>query len=419
MRVLFVQNTRFLNGQGGTEKICTFLANGFFDAGHQVEIATNENVLGKSVFFLNSKIPINNVYDSKNNIKVLYKINSYRGYNPLYWMIEKFKKKYRKHCNRKITKKCSASGGVYLHNLAERSRMWSSFFAENSFDLIITMSITSLLEISYLNHLTAPIINSTNGRPDYDYSELLWFREEAEKNALKAAYRNLKGIQVLFESYTDYLPNTFSGTTKVIPNPVAKIPEEEAVDHYQLKKRYTIVHVGSLVTSCKQQDVAIEIFSEIAHIYPNWDLHFWGTGDDYNQLSSLIAIHNLNNRVFLNGYTSSPLEKMKESDVFLFPSKYEGFPLSLMEAMSVGLPVLGFSYCSGVNELITDGENGFLCKDRKEMTNRLQMLLSDSTLRAEMGRKAYLFSKIFKPQEVLDKWLTFAENIVREKANQP
>ena len=54
---------------------------------------------------------------------------------------------------------------------------------------------------------------------------------------------------------------------------------------------------------------------------------------------------------------------VSNASVCAFPSKYEGFPLALTEAMSAGLPCVGFKSCTGVNGLIVDGENGFLVED--------------------------------------------------------
>ena len=50
MKILLIQHLYFLNGSGGTEKICTFLANGFDGLGHEVEIATCQNIKGRPVF---------------------------------------------------------------------------------------------------------------------------------------------------------------------------------------------------------------------------------------------------------------------------------------------------------------------------------------------------------------------------------
>lgn len=58
MKILLVQHLNFINGSGGTEKICSFLANDFALNGHEVEIATNQDISGKPVFPLHGNIKV-------------------------------------------------------------------------------------------------------------------------------------------------------------------------------------------------------------------------------------------------------------------------------------------------------------------------------------------------------------------------
>ncbi len=64
MKIVLIQHLGFLNGQGGTEKICSFLANGFAAEGHEVTIATCENIKGEAVYPLKEGIKVVNIYNS-------------------------------------------------------------------------------------------------------------------------------------------------------------------------------------------------------------------------------------------------------------------------------------------------------------------------------------------------------------------
>ena len=64
----------------------------------------------------------------------------------------------------------------------------------------------------------------------------------------------------------------------------------------------------------------------------------------------------------MKGSTNDVPDVLRQGDIFAFPSAYEGFGLSLAEAMSMGLPAVGYKSCSAVNELIVDGKNGFCVK---------------------------------------------------------
>lgn len=404
MKVLLIQHRNFLNGPGGTEKICSFLANNFAKSGHEVEIATNENIVGKAVFPLENNVKVTNIFNTDVIQKNLYVYINYKGKNPIKWVLFKLRKKKEKFLNKLLCMKMGGIEGIYKFNLKQRSEAWKCFIDESSPDLIITMSISSLLEITYQNMYEIPLVNSVNGRPDYDYSDILWSRNNFEMFLLKESYKNLSAIQILFDNYRSYLPDEFASKCITIPNPVIQIEKKDTVNHLEIKERYKIVNVASLVMECKQQHLAIDIFMMIADRFPKWDLHFWGRGSDHDLLKEKVEAFGLTDRIFFNGFTENPLSELKKSDIFIFPSKFEGFPLALTEAMSVGLPCIGFESCSGVNELIKHLENGLLAKDKGQMRDYLEILMRNHLFRQSLGECAYLSVKQYDEKEVFKKW---------------
>lgn len=95
----------------------------------------------------------------------------------------------------------------------------------------------------------------------------------------------------------------------------------------------------------------------------------------------------------IRGFQPNPYKYMAEAKVLLMSStKSEGFPLSPMEAMSLGVPIV----CTGVGglkELVVDGENGFICEDIDSMENALKLLLTDKSLWRQMSDKAIMTAK--------------------------
>ena len=413
MKILIVQANQFLNGSGGTEKICSFLANGFVEMQHQVEIATNENISGKAIFPLHESIKVTNIYDASIRQKLPIPYFNYQGKNPFLWVKFKLKKKYSKVLNKLIYENKNRKDEFYEFNLRQKSIAWKKYIDTIKPDLIVTMTIGSLLEMSYQNNYNIPIIDSVNGRPDHDFTDVLWYRSEIDMRSLKQSYENLDGIQILFDSFKPFLPDTFKGKCVTIPNPIQQVESTEIVDHKIAKKRYKICNVGSLVMSHKQQNITIKVFTEIAEKYPDWDLCFWGIGHDYELIKDKIEKAKLENRIFLKGFTENPLEELKKSDIFIFPSRHEGFPLALGEALSAGLPSLGFRNCPGVNELIEHGKNGFLANDQSELKNNLEKLIQDNELRQKFGENAHLSMKKYAPETVLKQWEAFINNLVK------
>ncbi|MGH2623966.1 MAG: glycosyltransferase, partial [Sphingobacterium sp.] len=226
------------------------------------------------------------------------------------------------------------------------------------------------------------------------------------------------GIQILFESYHQFLPNEFQGIAQSIPNPIDQSLESQIVEHQKKKDRYKIINLASLNTSCKQQHLAISVFAAIQDQYPDWDLEFWGIGDDQVELAALIQQYSLSDRVFLRGFTDRPGEILLQSDIFLFLSKYEGFPLALGEAMSAGLPCIGLADCSGVNELIIDQQTGFLVNNLHEAEKVLVSLIADANLRTEMGRAGHERMKNYQEQRVFKGWEALIQRVIQDSENK-
>ena len=414
MKILIIQHKNFLNGNGGTEKIACFLANHFSSIGRNVEVATNENTSGNVLFPLNKEVKISNIFTDSLNQIYIFPLYNYKGKNPFLWLKYKVQKKYRKFLNSIIYRQNGGKDNIYKYNLRQRAVLWKNYIDKTKPDVIITMSIESLLEITYQNHYDIPIINSTNGRPDYDYTDILWYRSRVDMASLENSYQYLSAIQILFENYKEFLPENYSGKISVIGNPVPKIDDDKIVNHQREKEKYKIIHIGSLNISCKQQDLLIRIFSRISQKYPQWELHLWGIGKDYDILYQQIEKLKLNTKVFLNGFTDAPLDKLKEADIFVFPSKYEGFPLALTEAMSMGLAVVGFSYCSGVNRLIEHSENGFLADNEEQMEQYIKDFIEYRSLREEFGKNAHDAMKMFQPEKIKRQWEELLDNILNK-----
>lgn len=417
MKILLIQHLYFLNGIGGTEKICSLLANVLISSGYQVEIATNDNVIGKAVFPLDKNVRVTNIYDASLEQIEEIPIYNYRGRNLLLWIKYKLMKKYAKLYNRRLIRRMGGEEKLYQHNLRNRAIAWKRYIDRLKPDLIITMSIGSLLEITFGNTFSIPILNSVNGRPDYDYSNVLGGRKPYMVELLTNCFNKLDGIQILFDSYREFLPSTFTGICRVITNPIPRVADTDLVKHSNEKARCKIVHIGRLDTECKQQHIAIGIFGKLAKKYPTWDLEFWGTGVDFERLNLQIVNLELSDRVFLRGFTDNPIEKIKGADIFIFPSKYEGFGLALAEAMLVALPSIGFITCSGVNELIKHGENGFLAKDNIEMEHYLKQLMDNPSLRQRMGLTGNRMIKDYSLENMAAGWLALIRDVIKTKSN--
>ena len=177
--------------------------------------------------------------------------------------------------------------------------------------------------------------------------------------------------------------------------------------------------VGRLTKNHKRPHLLIEAFAGLADKYPDWQVELWGDVDQrafYEELKFMIKSKKLQDRVFLKGTSNEIPKILQRSDIFAFPSAYEGFGLALGEAMSMGLPAVGYKSCSAVNELIQDGLNGFLCEEGPEdLAAKLDRLMGDRALRVRMGQAARESMKQYAPEAIWDAWEKLLEDIAAKK----
>ena len=161
----------------------------------------------------------------------------------------------------------------------------------------------------------------------------------------------------------------------------------------------------------------------MAEQFPDWQIEFWGSEPDgghtyTEELERLIHDKNLEDQVFLRGNTNDVLSKYLASDIFAFPSAFEGFGLSMAEAMSAGLPVVAYKNCPAVNELIADGKDGFLVDDGiAPLAEGLRELMSNQNLRINMGRQAHETMLQYSPSRVWKQWEDLMNRAISEKSN--
>lgn len=134
-----------------------------------------------------------------------------------------------------------------------------------------------------------------------------------------------------------------------------------------------------------------------------WRLSFIGDGTKLEEARGYVEKRNLHNRVLFYGGMNNIEIPLSNSQIFVLLSDYEGLPLSILEAMQVGLPIIA-SDVGGVKEAVIDSDNGFLIPKGKEqlLLQRLTELITDVSLRDSMGlRSRELFNEKFSFDRML------------------
>lgn len=196
----------------------------------------------------------------------------------------------------------------------------------------------------------------------------------------------------------------------VIPNivkyPVANLIQSPliAISHDQIRSP-TIACVGRL-TDQKGFDYALRTLNLIHSEDPSVHLVIVGIGPLQFYLQDMAVSLGIQNSVSFLSPVSNLSVIFDSADVFFLPSRYEGFPNVLAEAMSYGLASVAFDCPTGPSDLIESGENGFLCEvgDIKTAASMLTRLLRDQSLRRLIGQSAKKVSSTYSSQIVGKMW---------------
>jgi glycosyltransferase involved in cell wall biosynthesis len=154
-----------------------------------------------------------------------------------------------------------------------------------------------------------------------------------------------------------------------------------------------LLSVGRIVHQ-KGLDLAMRALGELKEFH--WEWRIVGDGPHLHILQSLAKELGIENRVHFLGWQSREqlIDSYKEANVFLFPSRHEGMPNAMLEAMASGLPVIA-SCIAGSEELVLDGKTGYLfpSEDIESLRTALKKILSDPALREQMGRAGRLHTE--------------------------
>lgn len=139
----------------------------------------------------------------------------------------------------------------------------------------------------------------------------------------------------------------------------------------------------------KGYDFLLGVIKEFAPQMENIHFVWVGRGALKQSMEQKIASANLDEKITMQGYTKDVRPILANSDIFLLPSREEGMPRALMEAMSMSLPAIATDV-GGTNEVVENGKNGFLADfgDTKTFGNYIKKLVDNADLRMQMATEA-------------------------------
>ena len=186
----------------------------------------------------------------------------------------------------------------------------------------------------------------------------------------------------------------------VIPN-VVHLNNNERYSSCQNK---SVIFVGRF---SKQKDInsLLAIWHLIYKKHPDWRLDIYGDGELKDEY--LPVIYEMDSNINVYDPTKDIMERYLEHSILLMTSIYEPFGLVLPEAMSCGLPVVAFDCPYGPADIITNGVDGFLIKNRDidAFVDKVCLLIENEDLRKQMGQNGVLSSQRYRADIIMPKWI--------------
>ncbi len=164
-------------------------------------------------------------------------------------------------------------------------------------------------------------------------------------------------------------------------------------------------------------DRLVSIWADINVLHPEWILNIYGAGEDEVKLRRQISDLNLDAVVFVNPPEKDIKERYLESSIFLMTSRYEGLPMTLLEAQSLALPTVAYGFKCGVRDVIEEKVSGYIVKDgdRKMFVSRVLSLMDDPNLRLKMGQNGSERLKQYANGIIMKKWVALFGTLLQHR----
>jgi GalNAc-alpha-(1->4)-GalNAc-alpha-(1->3)-diNAcBac-PP-undecaprenol alpha-1,4-N-acetyl-D-galactosaminyltransferase len=266
--------------------------------------------------------------------------------------------------------------------------------------IISFIDVTNIRTLFATQGLSVPVIVSEHCDPYYNNLGEGW------EGLRRLSYPQAKYLTVLTEEAASYFSGFMDGRVRVIPNPIPNAARRAHDDIERRHQRGRILLAMGRLSHEKGFDLLLQAFALIAKRHPDWCLQIYGEGELRSQLEHSVSALGLAGRVHFCGFTKTPFEVMRQTDLFVVASRCEGFSNVLAEAMACGLPVVSFDCPSGPRHIVRDGIDGVLVppRDVPALAATLERLMTDEAERRRLAANAPEVVERFGIEKVMGLW---------------
>ncbi len=228
------------------------------------------------------------------------------------------------------------------------------------------------------------------------------------------AYATSDGCFFQLESACKYYGNIIQKKSSIIPNPyLGKRYEPTSI----FNRKKTIVSAGRFEKQ-KGYDTLLDVFSHVSLIHPEYSLIIYGDGSLKESYLEQVKTLGIIDKVFFPGYISDVAETIAEDGIFVLPSRFEGMPNALIEAMSTGIPTVSTN-CSpgGPKYLTNDGKRGLLVEidDKEKLFEAIEYLINNPVQAEQIGLRGMEIVDLLDKIEIQKKWIDAFDKYLKQR----
>ena len=351
-------------GSGGAERVLTGLANYLNQIGHNVTIITYIKEVNDFYRLDDSiqRIRLNLGGIPKNNIHALFNV---------YYRVKKLK---------------------------------TAIIKSNPNQVISFIDRCNILTLLACQNTGVPIIISERTNPIYYPIGKFW----ALLRRLVYARANYLVIQT--SSLMPWAKHHIKASRIVVIPNALDVSRTQAIRNAQKIEfvkpwKKTIIAMGRFTTE-KGHDLLLKSVQPLLKKETEWGLEIIGDGPLRPKIIQLIQDLGLQDKVLLHGQLQNPFDILKSADIFVLPSRIEGFPNALLEAMALGLACISFNCPSGPSDLIEHNHNALLVEKENiaGLTAAIEDCMTSEDLRRRLGQQAMTVIDRYSETNIMPLW---------------
>lgn len=378
---------------GGEERVVSLMANEWVKQ-HDVTIFTYENreVEGnnRNDYFLSDRIKVERVQNMKDNafrifVKLLYRYTGMTSGNMSHKLIKRT---------------------FYPQQLLEE---WIKRINEGGFDLVIGISgMYTMLLGQIKDRISAKVIGWEHSSYEGYFAPRKGYIRNQEK-LFSECTAKLEACVVLNEDIQSKYKEHLGLDTIVIYNPRSFVSPKKAS-----MEQKCFVTCGR-VEAEKGYDDLIKAFHKVYQQNKDWKLVIVGGGSLKPGLEKLIEELGLIGVATITGYIHDVSERLLQGSVFVMTSRWEGFPMSITEALEVGLPVIAYDI-PAMQPLVTDGVEGKIVPafDNDALAQAMLTVAGNQNMRKRMAQAAIKKAESLSSENIAKEWFSLFDRIMKE-----